>query len=120
VNIGEGTHWDVKCGLSLNVLATSVFDKNALFPAPLNVTHLTLFLYFKINGRSYYSNSIITYLGYYEEQPGPDTASILLECCLQGDLFTIRSLAVKRNKHLFSEGFMWAVFSQLVGALAFL
>jgi hypothetical protein len=67
-----------------------------------------------------YHNSIVTYLGYYEKQLGPDKASILLECCLQGDLFTVRSLAVKRNKHLFSEGYMWSLFSQLVGALAFL
>jgi serine/threonine protein kinase len=64
-----------------------------------------------------YHNSIIPYLGYYEKQ---DKVFILLECCPYGDLFTVRSMATKLGKHLFSEEFMWSLYSQLVGALAFL
>jgi serine/threonine protein kinase len=63
---------------------------------------------------------IVAYLDYYEKQPGAGKTSILLAGCPEGDLFNVRSLAVKRNKHFFSGGFIWSVFSQLVGALAFL
>jgi serine/threonine protein kinase len=63
---------------------------------------------------------IVAYLGYYEKQLGTDKAPILIAGCPEGDLFNVRSLTVKRNKHFFSDGIIWSVFSQLVGALAFL
>ncbi|KNG48037.1 kinase-like protein [Stemphylium lycopersici] len=64
--------------------------------------------------------SIIGYLGYCEKRPAPHLASILLEYCPHGDLFMVRSEAIKKNMQVFSEAFMWAVYSQLMGALAFL
>lgn len=67
-----------------------------------------------------FHKSIIGFLGYSKEQPHGERASILLEYCPQGDLFTVRSLATNKDRTVFSEEFMWSVYSQLMGALAFL
>jgi NIMA (never in mitosis gene a)-related kinase len=64
--------------------------------------------------------SIIQYLGYYDAQPSPNESSILLEYCPQGDMFFVRNRSYDTKVDPFSEAFMWAVYSQLVQALAFL
>ena len=64
--------------------------------------------------------SIIRCLGFYEKQPSPDKVSILFEYCPHGDLFMVRVLSVETHVFVFSEAFMWSVYRQLAGALAFL
>jgi NIMA (never in mitosis gene a)-related kinase len=64
--------------------------------------------------------SIVGYLGYCKKQPHAEEASILLEYCPQGDLFTVRHGVVDKDSMAFSEAFMWSIYSQLMGALAFL
>jgi serine/threonine protein kinase len=64
--------------------------------------------------------SIVGYLGYRKQQPQAQEASILLEYCPQGDLFTLRSEAIDNENMVFSEAFMWSMYSQLMGALAYL
>ncbi|KAA8624987.1 SPS1 Serine threonine protein kinase [Pyrenophora tritici-repentis] len=68
--------------------------------------------------------SIIGYLGYYEQLPKPDVSSLLLEFCEFGDFYDFGKRArrvARRGEHpSFSEAFMWPVYRQLMSALAFL
>ncbi|KAF1835607.1 kinase-like protein [Decorospora gaudefroyi] len=63
---------------------------------------------------------IVGYLGYYEKQPAADEASILLEFCPWGDLWTVRSSMQAHEKPPFSEALLWSVYGQVMAALAFL
>ena len=64
--------------------------------------------------------SIVSYLGYHENQPTPTTSSFILEYCPFGDLGDLYSRALDEGMSNFSEAFMWSVYSQLMSALAFL
>jgi serine/threonine protein kinase len=65
--------------------------------------------------------NILKCFAYFDKQPGPEKLAIVLEYCPGGDLYEFyRGEAYSRNMAVFSEEFMWSVFSQLSGALAFL
>ena len=64
--------------------------------------------------------SIIGYLGYYEDQPIRKRGSLILEYCPFGDLYDFYTRAMKENNYTCSEAFMWSVYSQLISALALL
>lgn len=64
--------------------------------------------------------AIVRYLGYIEKVPQLEKSAILLEYCEESDLFTVRDRMNKRDNGIFSEPFLWSVYTQLTSALAFL
>lgn len=63
--------------------------------------------------------SIVSYLGYHENQPTLTTSSLIIEYCPFGDLGDLYSRDLDEGRSNFSEAFMWSVYSQLMSALAF-
>ncbi|KAF1840157.1 kinase-like protein [Cucurbitaria berberidis CBS 394.84] len=104
---GDVQQWTHKA--TGTTLAVKVIKYTKLFPSEVQILrHLPP------------HGCIIQYLGYYEKQPSPEKSSIILEYCPEGDLFTLIDRMRERNGGIFSEGFMWSVYSQLAAALAFL
>ena len=64
--------------------------------------------------------SVIQFKAFYKNAPRLDTDALLFEYCEEGDLQKFREEMISINKAVFSEAFMWSVFSQMSDALAFL
>ncbi|KAF2631665.1 kinase-like protein [Macroventuria anomochaeta] len=64
---------------------------------------------------------IIRYLGYFDGWPDWDYYTIVLEHCPGGDLYQFyKKCTASNDQAVFSEAFMWTVFSQVAKALAFI
>lgn len=67
------------------------------------------------------NDSTVRCLAFFDKTPMPDECCIILEHCAVGDLYNFYwNLARPKNNAVFSETFMWSMFSQLADALAFL
>lgn len=64
--------------------------------------------------------SIVTMLGYVPQSASSEGHAVIFEHCKFGDLFTMEGVLSQRGKLAHCEAFMWAIFSQLLEALAFL
>ncbi|KAF2636257.1 kinase-like protein [Massarina eburnea CBS 473.64] len=64
--------------------------------------------------------SIAQILAYFQKMPKADSDCVLFEYCAGGDLFDLQRWMWKKNRCLWSEAFMWAIFTQLGDAMAFL
>lgn len=65
--------------------------------------------------------NIIHFLAFYTGMGNEGQDCILFEYCPMSDLFDLRELSYVQDKHgIFTEKFMWSLYSQLAAALAFL
>ncbi|KAF2715442.1 kinase-like protein [Pleomassaria siparia CBS 279.74] len=64
--------------------------------------------------------SIIQFHVYHQQEPSPNSDSVLWEYCPLENMSSFCDELYKVNKAVFSEAFMWSFFSQLSNALAFL